>query len=121
VNEMGGQPVTTNPVLIMLINMTVVFAVLWGLSLITRFVRIIDPTQKKKVAETNAPAAAPQPVAVAPVSQQQDDAAIVAVIAAAVAAYGYSQTQIASIRRIDGHSWTQAGRFDAVNARTQMY
>jgi len=115
-----GQPVTTNPVLIMLINMTVVFAVLWGLSLITRLVRMVDPTQKKKLAETSAPAAAPA-VAAAPVAAQQDDAAIVAVIAAALAAYGYSQSQIASVRRIDGHSWAQVGRLDAVNARTQMY
>lgn len=43
-----GQPVTTNPVLIAMINMVVVFAVLYGLSLIVNLIRIIDPTQKKK-------------------------------------------------------------------------
>jgi len=43
-----GQPITTNPVLIALINMTVVFAVLYGLSLVIRLIQFIDPTQKKK-------------------------------------------------------------------------
>ena len=114
-----GQPVTTNPILIMVINMTVVFAVLWGLSLITKLVQVIDPTKKKVVTKTDTPAAVSAPAAVS--SVQQDDSAVIAVIAAAIAAYGYSQTQIASIRRIDGHAWTQAGRFDAVNARTQLY
>lgn len=47
-----GQPVTTNPLLISLINMTVVFAVLYGLSLIIRLIKVIDPTQKKKDTQT---------------------------------------------------------------------
>ena len=42
-----GQPVTTNPWLIMFINMTIVFSVLYGLSLIIRLIKIIDPTKKK--------------------------------------------------------------------------
>ncbi len=43
-----GHPVTTNPFIIMLINMTVVFAVLVGLSLMIRLIHIVDPTAKKK-------------------------------------------------------------------------
>lgn len=43
-----GQPITTNPVLIAMINMTVVFAVLYGLSLMIRLITLIDPTQKKR-------------------------------------------------------------------------
>ena len=39
------QPITTNPFIIMLINMTVVFAVLWGLSLLVKLIHIIDPTK----------------------------------------------------------------------------
>jgi hypothetical protein len=42
-----GHPVTTNPFIIMLINMTVVFVVLYGLSLLIRLIHIIDPTKKK--------------------------------------------------------------------------
>ena len=118
-----SQPVTTNPLLIMLINMTIVFSVLFGLSLIIRIIKAIDPTQKKNVASTSsAPAPAPAAVA-APVAAAvvQDDSELVAVIAAAVAAYGYS-SQIAFIRRTDGgYTWSQAGRLAPVNARSQMY
>lgn len=42
-----GQPVTTSPWLIMFINMTIVFAVLYGLSFVIRLIRVLDPTQKK--------------------------------------------------------------------------
>ena len=46
--KLMSQPITTNPVLIALINMTVVFCVLYGLSLVVRLIKVIDPTQKKK-------------------------------------------------------------------------
>ena len=42
-----GHPVTTNPFIIMLINMTVVFAVLIGLSFMIRLIHVVDPTKKK--------------------------------------------------------------------------
>ena len=42
-----GHPVTTNPFIIMLINMTVVFVVLYGLSWMIRLIHLIDPTKKK--------------------------------------------------------------------------
>ena len=42
-----GQPVTTNPMIIMLINMTIVFAVLIGLQLLVQLIHVIDPTKKK--------------------------------------------------------------------------
>ena len=42
-----GHPVTTNPFIIMLINMTVVFVVLYGLSWMIRIIHMIDPTKKK--------------------------------------------------------------------------
>lgn len=41
-------PITTNPVLIALINLTVVFCVLYGLSLMIRLIKLIDPTKKSK-------------------------------------------------------------------------
>lgn len=42
-----GQPVTTNPLVIMLINMTIVFGVLVGLQLMVEAIHVIDPTKKK--------------------------------------------------------------------------
>ncbi len=38
---------TTNPLLILIINMTVVFFVLFVLELLTRGIYFIDPTRKK--------------------------------------------------------------------------
>jgi hypothetical protein len=58
-----GQSATTNPILIMSINMTVVFAVLWGLSRIIRLIRMVDPTQKKSTGPQ--PAFVPVPKRVA--------------------------------------------------------
>jgi glutaconyl-CoA/methylmalonyl-CoA decarboxylase subunit delta len=96
-----GHPVTTNPFIIMLINMTVVFVVLYGLSLLIRLIHVIDPTKK----EADAPAAA------APAA---DNSAVLAVIAAAVAAYGCSEADIVTIRPVGSPVWTNAGRMAGI-------
>ena len=99
-------PVTTNPWLIALINMTIVFGVLIALGILMNLLQVIDPTKKKvaKPAVAPTPAAAP---AAAPVAAAQDDSEIIAVIAAAVAACGDSADEIACVRRIDAKSaWT---------------
>ena len=41
-----GHPVTTNPFIIMLINMTIVFVVLIALSFLIQLIHKIDPTKK---------------------------------------------------------------------------
>ncbi len=106
-----GHPVTTNPLIIMLINMTVVFIVLISLSFLIRLIHIVDPTYKKKE-EPAAPApAAPTPApAPEPVVEEGIPAEVIAVIAAAVAAYGYSTAEIKAIRPIDRPGWKQSGR-----------
>ena len=43
-----GQAVTTNPVIIMLINMTIVFGVLIALAIMINLIHAIDPTKAKK-------------------------------------------------------------------------
>ncbi|MGL5513857.1 MAG: OadG family protein [Sporomusa sp.] len=114
------QSTMTNPLMISFINMTVVFAVLYALIWVIKFIRIIDPTQGRDVAKTEAaPAAAPA----APEStiSYQNETDEVVVIAAAIAAYGFSAAQIVSIRPIGGEAWSQAARLDAVNARTQLF
>ena len=108
-------PVTTNPWLIALINMTIVFGVLIALGILMNLLQVIDPT-KKKVAK---PAVAP---AAAPVAAAQDDSEIIAVIAAAVAACGVSADQIACVRRIDAKSaWTVSSRVEAISVRKECF
>lgn len=114
-------PVTTNPWLIALINMTIVFGVLIALGILMNLLQVIDPTKKKvaKPAVAPTPAAAP---AAAPVAAAQDDSEIIAVIAAAVAACGVSADQIACVRRIDAKSaWTVSSRVEAINVRKECF
>ncbi|MGL5513247.1 MAG: OadG family protein [Sporomusa sp.] len=115
------QSTMSNPLMISFINMTVVFAVLYGLIWVIKFIQIIDPTQKKNVTKTEAtPAAAPAAAPESTVSYQDEDEVVV-LIAAAIAAYGFSASQIVSIRPIGGKAWSQAARLGAVNARTQLF
>ena len=114
-------PGTTNPWLIALINMTIVFGVLIALGILMNLLQVIDPTKKKvaKPAVAPTPAAAP---AAAPVAAAQDDSEIIAVIAAAVAACGVSADQIACVRRVDAKSaWTVSGRVEAISVRKECF
>jgi Na+-transporting methylmalonyl-CoA/oxaloacetate decarboxylase gamma subunit len=106
-------PVTTNPWLISIINMTIVFGVLAALGVLMKIIQLVDPTQKK----TEKPVAAPAPVA-APV---QDDSEVVAVIAAAVAALGHSAEDIAYVRRLPEAGWTQNARIEAISVRKECF
>lgn len=110
----------TNPAVIMLINMTIVFAVLALLNLFIRFIHFIDPTKAKKApvaAPKAAPrkaasakkAAAPAPVVAAGVSGET-----VAAIAGALAAYGIGFSQIRAIRPAARNSWTGAARINGL-------
>ena len=113
-------PVTTNPWLIALINMTIVFGVLIALGILMNLLQVIDPTKKKvaKPAVAPTPAAAP---AAAPVAAAHDSE-IIAVIAAAVAACGVSADQVACVRRIDAKSaWTVSSRVEAISVRKECF
>ena len=79
-------PVTTNPWLISIINMTIVFGVLAALGVLMKIIQLVDPTQKKTEKPVAAPAPAAAPAAVAAPVQETDDLELVAVIAAAIAA-----------------------------------
>jgi glutaconyl-CoA/methylmalonyl-CoA decarboxylase subunit delta len=106
-----GHPVTTNPFIIMLINMTVVFAVLIGLSFMICLIHVVDPTKKAEEKPTAAPTPAAAPVAAAPVA---DNSVVIAVISAAVAAYGYSAANIIAIRPAGNAVWKNAGRMAGI-------
>ena len=109
---MEGQAVTTNPLLIMAINMTVVFVVLILLGVLMEIVHLIDPTKKKK----EAPAAATAPVTApaapaAPSASAQNEEEVVVAIVGAIVAMGYSSEQIASIRpTATSAKWRLEGR-----------
>ena len=106
-----GHPVTTIAFIIMLINRSVVFAVLIGLSLMIRLIHVVDPTKKAEEKSTAAPTPAADPVAAAPVA---DNSAVIAVISAAVAAYGYSEANIIAIRPAGNAVWKNAGRMAGI-------
>ncbi len=106
-----------NPLVFMVINMTIVFAVLISLWVLIKIIQLVDPTKAKKKspepAKAAAPAAAPAAAAAAaPVASNNDE--VVAVITAAICAMGYSSDQIASIRPVKNVGWTAAARIAAV-------
>lgn len=100
---------TQDPLLIMIINMAIVFAVLFGLSLVIRVIKYINDAvyaPKKTSAEGTAtvvkPAQAPvSPVPVAPAAAPLDmeNKTLVAVITTAIMAYGYKDVKIRSITK----------------------
>ena len=113
---MEGQAVTTNPWLIMAINMTVVFAVLILLGVLMQIVYIIDPTKKKKAPEASAAVAAPAAPVATPSASAQNEDEVVAAIVGAIVAMGYSSEQIASIRpTATSAKWRLEGRLSGRN------
>ena len=105
------QPVTTNPLIIMLINMTIVFAVLIGLSFMIRLIHLVDPTkEKEEKSEATAPAPTPAPAPAPTVDQNVN----IAVIAAAVAAYE-GDVRIVTVRPVESAVWKNAGRVTGVS------
>ena len=114
-----SQPVTTNPLIIMLINMTVVFLVLIALGVVINLIHYIDPTKPKAAPEEAAPAkpetvSEPEPAAAAPV-EEGISPEVVAVIAAAVASMGCAGT-VKAIRPIERNNWKNSGR-NAIQSR----
>ena len=113
---MGTQ--VSNPIVIMLINMTIVFAVLFVLSLYIRLIHKIDPTAKPAPAapKVEAPkAAAPAPAA-KPEVQKGIAGETVAAIAAALASVGIGFSQVKAIRVADRSGWTNAARNEGLTS-----
>ncbi len=111
-----SQPVTTNPWIIMLINMTVVFIVLVSLSFLIRLIHAIDPTKKKEQTRSQASAKASN-IATAPVLAKEKESEykglspeVVAAITAAVTLCGFSGGAIRTIRPIARDGWKNSGR-----------
>lgn len=118
-----GEPVTTNPLLISIINMTVVFAVLYGLSLIVQLIKYIDPTQKKKKVqiETSNPLVDLAAAAESADESKADYDDLIIVFTAALAAYGQRGIRIVSISHVGSGTWSQAARMEAISGRIGMF
>ena len=116
-----SQPVTTNPVLIALINMTVVFCVLYGLSFVVRLIKVIDPTQKKKIAQEGSDVIEKGITMAAASLSQEDHDEMMIFFTAAIAAYGYNGARIVAIRPASNKTWSQAARMEIVSSRNQMF
>ena len=119
---MEHSPVTTNPLIIMLINMTVVFIVLVALIYLIKLIHFLDPTKVKPqpaaaeeeeeplvaVKSASAPASAPAPVVEEGISPE-----VIAVISAAIAAYGFSgQVKAVNILNHEGTPWRASAKFN---------
>ena len=98
---------TQNPIVIMLINMTIVFAVLFVLSLYIRLIHTIDPTAKAAAAPKAAPKAAPAPKTAAP-------APVVEKGIAALATMGVGFSRVKAIRVADRPAWGGVARHEGL-------
>ena len=117
-----SQPVTTNPLIIMCINMTVVFVVLVSLSFLIKLIHMIDPTKEPEVKDAGGgeneaaketaaivarlkenPAPAPEPVIEEGISPE-----VIAAISAAIACCGISG-QVRAVRVVNSNrsAWRQ--------------
>ena len=115
---MDHSPVTTNPLIIMMINMTVVFIVLVVLMYLIKLIHFVDPTKAPEepekapdeeplIAVKSESAPAPEPVVEEGISPE-----VIAVISAAVAAYGFAG-QIKAVHFLNHEStpWRSSSRF----------
>ena len=118
---MEHSPVTTNPLIIMMINMTVVFIVLVALMFLIKLIHYVDPTKPSNkpaqseeeeplvaVKSESAPAPEPEPVVEQGISPE-----IIAAISAAISAYGFAgQVKAVRIVNHEGTPWRASAKFN---------
>ena len=115
-----GHPVTTNPLIIMMINMTVVFIVLVSLSFIINLIHMIDPTKPPEVKDIDEGTEADETAAIVaklkeqaapepePVVEAGISPEVIAAISAAIACAGISG-QVRAVRIVSENksAWRQ--------------
>ena len=116
-----GHPVTTNPLIIMMINMTVVFVVLVSLSFLIKLIHSIDPTKKPEVStedhEDDEDTAGETQAIISKLQAQNNEPApvveegispeVIAAISAAIPCCGISGT-VRAVRVVNnGGAWRQ--------------
>lgn len=124
---MEHSPVTTNPLIIMMINMTVVFIVLVVLMYLIKLIHLVDPTKPKEVpeesAEDDAPLVAVKSSTPAPLHEPEPveegiTPEIIAAISAAIAAYGFTG-QVRAVRIVNHEAtpWRSAAKFNTLRRK----
>ena len=125
---MEHAPVTTNPLIIMVINMTVVFIVLVSLIYLIKLIHFIDPTKEpdQKPEDGVAPgepplvavkSSSPPSTVVEPVDEGISPE-IIAAISAAISAYGFSgQVKAVRIVNHEGTPWRASARFNNLSRK----
>ena len=113
-----GHPVTTNPFIIMLINMTVVFIVLISLSFLIQLIHKIDPMKPPEVKDIDEATESDETAAIIkklketpapePVVEEGISPEVIAAISAAIASCGISG-QVRAVRIAGGgnSAWRQ--------------
>ena len=122
---MEHAPVTTNPLIIMVINMTVVFIVLVSLIYLIKLIHFIDPTKEpdQKPEDGVAPGEPPlvavkssSPPPVAAIPEPVDEGIkpeVIAAISAAITAYGFAgQVKAVRILNHEGTPWRASAKFN---------
>lgn len=90
-----------NPVLIMVINMVIVFAVLYVLGILIRLIHFIDPTKNKsKKSLKSSKVITKKPKPVKPTVDNMAEKTLIAVITTSLMAYGCRDFEIKSIKRL---------------------
>lgn len=115
-----GHPVTTNPLIIMMINMTVVFIVLISLSFLIQLIHKVDPTKPPEVKDIDEATEVDETAAIiAKLKEQQSSAPapaveegispeVIAAISAAIACCGISgQVRAVRIAGSQNSAWRQ--------------
>lgn len=113
-----SQPVTTNPFIIMMINMTVVFIVLISLSVLINVIHMIDPTKEPEVKDAGGDENEVKNETAAIVARLKENPApavdegippeVIAAISAAIACCGISG-QVRAVRVVNNNrsAWRQ--------------
>ena len=117
---MEHSPVTTNPLIIMMINMTVVFIVLVALIYLIKLIHFVDPTKEPEVKDaqseeeplvavkSDTPSAPPLPEVEEGINPE-----VIAAISAAIAAYGFTgQVRAVHIVNHEGTPWRASAKFN---------